>query len=815
MRNIIFLSFLIMGSILYPQGGTISGIVQNEKGKPLVGANVILKNTVLGAASDHQGNYIIHKVPVGKPYQLSAMYIGHRTVTRDVLLQEGEVLTADFIMKQSLIDLDEIVVSASFSERKKRAQASPVTLISQDELRRLPLRSVDEVLSGKVPGGYANLPHRPGQNNYAFTLRGGTSGAGRPLGDVKIYVDGVELLGFDVQSNPGIADFIDPSDIEKVEIVRGPMGSTLHGANAQSGIIHIFTKRGSGTKKTVMRMKMARKNTAAPILKDFKGNDNVIGQELSFSLSGRSTSDISYNLGANRTVDEEVMPSNGKNIEVLKLHGALNARMGSAKIDIKTFQSWGEQGFISNLFHLLKYQEERGWTDAPGHWADSVSDGSIKYYKPGFSLNFTHNFNPNWYQTLIIGNDTRQSLYRKWGSSGSGSYLKHDWNRTTMNYFWHFKKEFPNLLELDVTAGVQRTQSSNVRLSGTVDEEKDQYYYDDFEDASLVDQSNSNMGYYAEAVLGYQERIFLTVGERMEENEYFGKDYGRHFSPRIGLSYIWELGGLICKTRAAWGGGGINPPQAMQALPSESSYSINIGNPNLRPERQSGYEIGGDFYIGDNFFLEVTYFDQLFLDGIQNDPSINDPATLKQEYWYINFGEIINKGWEFAVKTRFGPLDINATYSILDSRWGQDSIRQNDLVYEGFFDEGVRRNDVPTSTANLSLAYSLPGFTPDNRKGGSLVIDLNYIGEKKGRDWLLYYDGFYNPDVDPFSYYSKDVLINYKPYVTVRLRCNYWFTNNLAAYLDIRNLTEHEDISRAITQPALGRQMVFGLDLEF
>ena len=125
-------------------------------------------------------------------------------------------------------------------------------------------------------------------------------------------MDGVELLGFDVQSNPGIADFIDPSDIEKVEIVRGPMGSTLHGANAQSGIIHIFTKRGSGTKKKLMRMKMARKNTAAPILKDFKGNDNVIGQELSFSLSGRSTSDISYNLGANRTVDEEVRRPNGQ-----------------------------------------------------------------------------------------------------------------------------------------------------------------------------------------------------------------------------------------------------------------------------------------------------------------------------------------------------------------------------------------------------------------------------------------------------------------------------------------------------------------------
>jgi iron complex outermembrane receptor protein len=203
------LFFFITSSALFSQGGTISGVVQDEKGKPLTGANVILKNTVLGAATDDQGNYIIRKVPVGKPYQLSAMYIGHRTVTRDVHLQEGEIFTADFIMKQSLIDLDEIIVSASFSKRKKRAQASPVTVISEDELRRLPIRSVDEILLGKVPGGYANLPHRPGQNNSAFTLRGGTSGSGRPLGDVKIYVDGVELLGFDVQAYPGIADFID------------------------------------------------------------------------------------------------------------------------------------------------------------------------------------------------------------------------------------------------------------------------------------------------------------------------------------------------------------------------------------------------------------------------------------------------------------------------------------------------------------------------------------------------------------------------------------------------------------------------------
>ncbi|MEA1877497.1 MAG: TonB-dependent receptor [Bacteroidota bacterium] len=801
---------MMVGSALFSQSGSIYGVITNENGVPLIGANVFLANTALGSATDENGYFIISNVPSGKSYELTAMYISHRTIRLEILLQDREKFEANFTLKHSLIDLDEVVVSASFSERQKRAQAAPITIISEEELQKLPLRSIDEVLSGKVPGGYANLAHRPGQNNSAFTMRGGTSGSGRPTGDVKIYVDGVELLGFDVQSDPGINDFVDPSDIERIEVVRGPMGSTLHGSNAQSGIIHISTKRGSNSNKTTYRLKVARKSTDAPII-----DDKAIGQEISFSINKRQSSDLSFNVGVNGTVDEEVMPNNGKNIEQIKLHGALNARIGSAKIDVKTFQGWGKQGFISNLYHLLELKEERGWTAAPDHWDDPLSDGSIEYYRPGLSINVTQSFSPNWLHTLIIGNDTKQSLYRKYSEDGSGSYLKQDWSRTTINYFMHLKYEFLNLAKVDITTGAQRTLSSNVRLSGIVDEAKDQYYYDDFDNGSLVDQSNSNMGYYAETVMSYQEKVFLTLGGRIEENEYFGKDYGRHLSPQIGISYVSELNWAIAKLRGSWGGGGINPPQSMQALPSESNYSINIGNPDLKPEKQSGYEVGGDLYFGDNFFLEVTYFDQLFQDGIQNDPSIDDPETVKREYWYTNFGEIINRGWEFAAKTNYGSLGINATYSILDSRWGQDSIRQNNPQFEGFFDEGVRRNDVPESTANLSLDYSLPPIISKYKKGGSMVISFNYIGKKKGRDWLMQYDGFYNPDVDPVSYYSKDLIVQYEPYVTVRLRGNYWLTNKVAFYFDIRNLTEHKDMSSAITQPSLGRQIILGFDLEF
>jgi len=812
MRLNLFLIILFCSS-LFSQSVSVSGIVTSDRGEILAGANVFIEGTALGAATDVSGKYQIKNVPFNRNYKISAMYIGHRKMTKDIETKQGIDLKIDFELVLSLVDLDEVVVAASFSERKKRAQASPITIISQDDLRRLPVRSIDEVLSGKVPGGYANLPSRPGENNSAFTLRGGTSGSGRPLGDVKIYIDGIELLGFDMQSSPGIADFIDPDDIEKIEVIRGPMGSTLHGSNAQSGIIQIFTKKGSNSNKTRMKVKLAQKVIEAPIL-----NGDAIGKEAAFSLSGGSSSNVSYNLGFNNSTDEEVMPSNGKGIEQLKVHGSINARIGPTVVDVKTYHSWGEQGFFSNLYHLLEYKEDRSWVNAPAHWDDALgidsTIGGTSYYKPGFSLNVTHSFSPDLYQSIVIGNDSKRFLYKK-SLSGTGPvYLTENWNRYTLNYFWHYKNKISNYFNVDLTAGTQKTISNHVRLSGELEEEKEQYYYEDFDGASLVDQSNQNSGYYAELLLDYNDKLFLTVGERIEQNEFFGKDYGTHYSPRVGISYVYEIGSIIMKSRAAWGRGGINPPKANQALPSESDYSINLGNPDLRPERQSGYEIGGDFYFGDNIFVEITYFDQLFLDGVANDPSIDDPYTPKQEYQYVNLGQIINKGWEIAAKTRIGPIDLSANYSILDSRWGEDSLRQNDLSYEGFFDKGVRRNDVPESTGNLSFSYSIPGYSPKAKKGGSAVLDINYIGKKKGRDWLLYYDGFYNPDIPAVSYYSKELIKVYDPFTSLRLRFNYWVTNKVSVFMDIRNLTGHTDISRSITAPALGRQTTMGFDFE-
>ena len=63
---------------------TISGTVKNNKGKNLVGANVYIEGTALGAATDASGSFEIRKIPSGRSYEISAMYIGHRKITKEI-----------------------------------------------------------------------------------------------------------------------------------------------------------------------------------------------------------------------------------------------------------------------------------------------------------------------------------------------------------------------------------------------------------------------------------------------------------------------------------------------------------------------------------------------------------------------------------------------------------------------------------------------------------------------------------------------------------------------------------------------------------
>ena len=80
------------------------------------------------------------------------------------------------------------------------------------------------------------------------------------------------------------------------------------------------------------------------------------------------------------------------------------------------------------------------------------------------------------------------------------------------------------------------------------------------------------------------------------------------------------------------------------------------------------------------------------------------------------------------------------------------------------------------------LTYNIPSLSKHSKKGGSFVLDMSHIGKKIGRDWLLYYDGLYNPNVEPYTYYSNDLLMDYDAYTMLRVRFNYWLTNKASVF---------------------------------
>ena len=107
----LFLVFLLPFS-LYAQKGNITGQITNsETGEPLVGANVVIQGTALGAATGMNGFYEIRNVPVGT-YTLKVSFIGYDEAITDVQVTSGATATADFQLDEQIISGATITVLA-------------------------------------------------------------------------------------------------------------------------------------------------------------------------------------------------------------------------------------------------------------------------------------------------------------------------------------------------------------------------------------------------------------------------------------------------------------------------------------------------------------------------------------------------------------------------------------------------------------------------------------------------------------------------------------------------------------------------------
>jgi TonB-linked SusC/RagA family outer membrane protein len=222
---------------LAAQDAVIRGRVSGPTGEPLGGANVVVANTNVGAVTAANGTYTLTvgaNAVRGQSVILTARYIGHKPVTRTITLSAGEQ-QQDFTLEADPLRLEEIVVTGVAEATDRRKLGFTVGSVTNDQMKAVPAANAVEGIQGKIAGVRLVPQSAAPGSEPAIRLRGATSISGRQ--DPLYIVDGVI-------ARYGIAD-IAPSDVERIEVVKGAAASSLYGSNGANGVVQIFTKRGT------------------------------------------------------------------------------------------------------------------------------------------------------------------------------------------------------------------------------------------------------------------------------------------------------------------------------------------------------------------------------------------------------------------------------------------------------------------------------------------------------------------------------------------------------------------------------------------
>ncbi|HYV91456.1 MAG TPA: SusC/RagA family TonB-linked outer membrane protein [Chitinophagales bacterium] len=236
----------------------VSGTVKSDKGEPLIGVTVAVKNTNTGSTTDMDGKYIIHVFSSSGTLIFS--YVGYSTVEKPVT-SAGAV---DVTLTETTSNLEEVIVSGLATTVKRTNAANAVAQISAKELTGITTQSTfDGALQGKFPGVQITSNTGAPGGGINIRMRGLTSigSPAQPLFIIDgVYIDNSSIsAGLNVvsnaaaggntavfdQDNPSnrIAD-LDPGDFQSVEILKGASAAAIYGARASGGVVIINTKRG-------------------------------------------------------------------------------------------------------------------------------------------------------------------------------------------------------------------------------------------------------------------------------------------------------------------------------------------------------------------------------------------------------------------------------------------------------------------------------------------------------------------------------------------------------------------------------------------
>ncbi len=530
-----------------------------------------------------------------------------------------------------------VVTTATRVPVAQRDVPAAVTVITGAQLRALGITTVADALAG-TPGAMIVQNGSFGGATSLF-LRGGESDY------VKVLVDGVP-----VNDQGGAIDFstLTTDDVERIEIVRGP-ASVLYGADAVSGVVQIFTRRGAGPRRLTVDARGGTYHTA----------------DASVALRG-ATPSANYALSAAHHLTDGIYPFNNRFAET-----------------VVTGQAGLEPSASDRVRLTLRYTDSR--YHYPTNSAGDVVDHNA--YDSGdrvvLGASYGHAFSRAAGLTVQLASDeTDGGTTDQPDTLGGDQYLSLD----------HIRRHSAEArLDLHDPAGrgvltfggTASAADENSQLQGSASG----YGYT----STFAAYRRTNAA-YAQVLYTGVPRLTVVAGARVDDNSAFGA-FGTW---RAGVNYLTPAG---TRLRASVG-------TAFRAPSFYENFSTGYvtGNPHLRPEHAASWDAGLEQgFLAGRLTLGVTAFSQTFRDMIDY-----TGGTTACGYSYCNVARARASGLEYqATASITDAISANAGFTHLDTRVLAAGF---DTTSGGLFHLGQPLIRRPATSWNAGLSAASPSL---------------------------------------------------------------------------------------------------------
>lgn len=659
--------------------------------------------------------------------------------------------------------LEQVTVTSSRSEKKLLDAARSVTVITANDIKKLPYQNLADLLSRSegiyIPGALQT----PG-SIQTIGLRGASSN------QTLVMIDGIKIS--DPSSPNNELDFseISLANVERIEIVRGSH-STLYGSSAIGGVINIITKQSS--KKGFNGNLGSRIGTFGSKTSDFTNHAFINYTDKSGIYANADVMDTRVR-GLNAAVDT-VSPSKPK----------LNERDNFSKSDIT-----GKIGYHSNQVEAyLSYKNVFQKTDIDDGAYKDDDNRTIRFKRDLVTYGGQYNFN-NHTSIKYIGGYTNMLRKDKDDSTiiggqsdytfTSGQYSGRNWNNEIQV---NWKNNSWNLVSGAGLIKEKMTLETFVAYNSP---------YFSFESNDKIDSVSTNTKFvYAHADWSQKAGtgIFnIGFGGRYNHHNRFGS----YFTFEINPSYKFSEKILVYAALTS----GYNAPSLYHLYSPSKDYTSGItrGNENLQPEKSLSAELGIKLAPSKNFNATLSGFRTQVKDAIEyvylwNGQTPINNLSYADAYGdtYLNIGRTTVYGAELTLNaTLSSQFAVSANATILDGKlkYKNSDIDKNktqnnhvQLYSNGLFlDQSatVQKLVRRPSTVNFSLTYKPV-------KTLRLMADYRFVGSRQ--------DVYYDEALGPYGALGRNKLGSYS---LVNLSVNWQAVKNLTLQLQLNNLLDEK-----------------------